>query len=335
VDPVSLAGFSSTADAYAAARPHWPVEAVDIAFGRWGLDPATARAVDLAAGTGRLTEELAKRCGDVVAVEPVGEMRAHISATPDVRAGTAEDLPLRDGEAAAVFVAEAYHWFDPDPALPEIARVLRPAGGLAILWNNRVGSSPWDGELTRLLRRYHYHPQGRRLDGTDPAADMAWQQGPQWDGWEPLTHVRVEHVEHLTRATAVLRIASFSYIGRLDPDTRSHVLAEVDAIYQRHGAEDFEHRWRCDLYLTRVDASASRAAGSTPGAGVQTQRNLGARAVRPVLGADSAPDSGFTLPLAPKAQRTGRRFCGTARPAAGRASIEDVLPLEQEVRSTS
>jgi len=129
--------FGNVALAYDDARPEYAPEALDRAAEALGLRPA-ARVVDLAAGTGKLTRPLVERFAEVVAVEPDDEMRVVLEArTPRAvsLAGTAEEIPLPDGHADAVFVADAFHWFDASPTLREIARVLRPGGGLAILWN--------------------------------------------------------------------------------------------------------------------------------------------------------------------------------------------------------
>ena len=90
--------------------------------------------LDLAAGTGRLTRELRGAFAHVIAVEPDDAMRALI-AHADVLAGTAEAIPLPDSSVDAVFVGEAFHWFDAERAVPEIARVLRPRGGVALFSN--------------------------------------------------------------------------------------------------------------------------------------------------------------------------------------------------------
>jgi SAM-dependent methyltransferase len=130
--------FGNVAVAYDDARPEYPPESLTRAAVALELGPE-ARVVDLAAGTGILTRRLVERFRQVVAVEPDDEMRAVLEArTPAAvsRAGTAEQIPLPDGCADAVFVADAFHWFDAQLALQEIARVLRPTGGLALLWND-------------------------------------------------------------------------------------------------------------------------------------------------------------------------------------------------------
>jgi SAM-dependent methyltransferase len=61
----------------------------------------------------------------------------------DAREGSAEEIPLPDGSVDAVLVGQAWHWFDPDRALPEVARVLRPGGVLAVLWNGDDARVEW------------------------------------------------------------------------------------------------------------------------------------------------------------------------------------------------
>ena len=111
VDRIAADAFGAMAQEYELGRPGWPADAVAGLLSRFG-----ARTVlDLAAGTGKLTEVLAGLSGDVVAVEPVGGMRRVLEARlPGVRVldGTAEAIPLPDGSVDAAFVAEAFHWFD-------------------------------------------------------------------------------------------------------------------------------------------------------------------------------------------------------------------------------
>ena len=123
------ASFGEVADAYERARPGYPEDAV-----RWLVGEEPCDVVDLGAGTGKLTRSLVALGHRVTAVEPLPEMIAHLlAAAPGVTAvqGGAEAIPLAAESADVVVAAQAFHWFDHGPALREIARVLRPGGGLA------------------------------------------------------------------------------------------------------------------------------------------------------------------------------------------------------------
>ena len=129
--------FGRIASDYDVARPEYATEAVDRAAEVLELG-TDARIVDLAAGSGTLTRALSERFRNVVAVEPDEEMRAVLAQRPtnlEVRVGTAERIPLRDASVDAVFVGDAFHWFDGPVAVAEIDRVLRPGRGVALLWN--------------------------------------------------------------------------------------------------------------------------------------------------------------------------------------------------------
>ncbi|HEY4915702.1 MAG TPA: class I SAM-dependent methyltransferase, partial [Solirubrobacteraceae bacterium] len=110
--------------------------------------------LDLGAGTGKFTRALVSRGLDVVAVEPLDEMREILQQQlPDVRAlaGTAENIPLDDDSVDAVTVAQAWHWVDERRALPEVARVLRPGGELCLIWNRRDHSVAWMRRLSDVM----------------------------------------------------------------------------------------------------------------------------------------------------------------------------------------
>jgi SAM-dependent methyltransferase len=130
--------FGRIASEYDDVRPEYAPEALARAGEVLELGD-DSRVVDLAAGSGKLTRPLARRFRDVIAVEPNDEMRAVLagrSAGIRVLAGTAERLPLADESVDAVFVGDAFHWFDGSAAVAELARVLRPRGGVALLWNH-------------------------------------------------------------------------------------------------------------------------------------------------------------------------------------------------------
>jgi SAM-dependent methyltransferase len=157
-EKVKRAGsFGAVAAAYAEHRPDYPEAAV-----RWALEAAAElaagaglpglRVLDLGAGTGRLTAQLADLGADVTAVEPDPAMLAELRRQlPGIRAldGRAEAIPLPDGSVHAVLCGQAMHWFDMDRALPEIARVLAGGGVLAGLWNSDDDRVEWVAGLQR------------------------------------------------------------------------------------------------------------------------------------------------------------------------------------------
>lgn len=155
--------FERAADDYERARPTFPAEAIEHL--RRELDLRPGRVVlDLAAGTGKLTRLLVRSGARVIAVEPLDGMRAVLEqAAPGVEAlvGTAEAIPLPDESLDAVTVAQAFHWFDLDRAYREIHRVLRPGGGLAVVWNARDLSNPLHAAIDAELKPHRDALAGR------------------------------------------------------------------------------------------------------------------------------------------------------------------------------
>jgi len=141
--------FTDVADAYERGRPGYPETAVG-----WLVGDEPCDVVDLGAGTGKLTRVLVALGHRVTAVEPLDEMRAQLqAAVPGVHvvSGSAEEIPLPDGSADVVTCAQSFHWFEHDVALPEIARVLRPGGRLALVWNVRDDRDPWTARLSAII----------------------------------------------------------------------------------------------------------------------------------------------------------------------------------------
>jgi SAM-dependent methyltransferase len=132
---------------------------------------ADSRVLDLGAGTGRLTRELAKRFAEVVAVEPDDEMRS-LLGTGTVLAGSAEAIPLEAASVDAVFVGDAFHWFDTRSAIAEIARVLVPRGGLGIVWTHWWEPEPaLPDEAVALLSEPYDRVAAQRPQPWDDAFD--------------------------------------------------------------------------------------------------------------------------------------------------------------------
>jgi ubiquinone/menaquinone biosynthesis C-methylase UbiE len=228
IDDLAARGFEVGAAAYELARPSYPDAAIE-ALAR-ELDVSARTSVcDLAAGTGKLTRRLVELGAAVVAVEPVSGMRDQLeTAVPgvDVREGTAEAIPLADASVDVVTVAQAFHWFDAPAALREIARVLTPTGGLAILWNERDESVAWVDEMSRVIR-WHERTVSRyqHVHWADVVATSTL-----------FTHLREEVIrweQPLTREVLADRVRSISYIAVMPPTERERLAAEVTALVAR------------------------------------------------------------------------------------------------------
>ena len=143
-------------------------------------------------------------------------------ALPDVDAfdGTAESIPLPDESVDAVTCAQAFHWFRAEEALGEIHRVLRPGGGLALVWNVRYVTDPLEARVHEILEPYGAGVRSHREFEPEQAIGRSGLFGE-------VEHRSWPYVQRLSRAHLVDRIASVSYIAILDPDTRAQVLSQV------------------------------------------------------------------------------------------------------------
>lgn len=228
VDDVAARGFNAGAAAYETARPGYPPEAIAVLVEHLGLGPGST-VLDLAAGTGKLTRRLVELEASVVAIEPLEGMRAQLqSVLPDVELldGTAEAIPLPDASMDLVAVAQAFHWFDAPVALSEIARVLRPGGGLAILWNERDEGTPWVAEMSRLIR-WHERTVSR-YQHVDWAAVVAAS-----GRFTPLREEVIAWEQPMTAELLADRVRSISYIAAMPSGERERLAAEVVYLVRR------------------------------------------------------------------------------------------------------
>ena len=230
-------GFARSVEAYERGRPDYPPEA--LAYLQRELDLRPGRTVvDLAAGSGKLTRRLAALGCEVIAVEPVDEMRAAIGAGIRALDGTAEAMPLPDQSADAVTVGQAFHWFDGPRALAEIERVLRPGGALALAWNRRpTESSRLHAAISEIIAPYR---------GDAPAhASGAWREA--FVGRE-LSEWRHEFSQRLDADGLADRVGSTSFVAALDDGERERVLARVRALA---GEGSVEVPYVCEIHLWR------------------------------------------------------------------------------------
>ena len=244
------AGFDRAAENYDRGRPEYPSAAVDALVRALEIGPRR-RVLDLAAGTGKFTRALVPTGATLLALEPTDGMRTVLTRrvpTVELVNGTAEAIDLPDGGVDTVVSAQAFHWFDAVRATHEVARVLRPGGGLGLVWNMRDESIAWVAELTTLLDRWDAGgPRGR---------DFAWRAPFERTGrFAPLETAEFPFVHRAPPPVILDRVLSISFIAVLPPATRETIARDLLSLLDRHpeawhGSEiDLPYRTR--LFWTR------------------------------------------------------------------------------------
>lgn len=219
--PPPALSFGSVVDAYERGRPGYPLDAV-----RWltGDDPLSI--LELGAGTGKLTAALVELGHDVHATDPDPAMLDRLAQNvPVARISqtSAEDIPAADASYDLVIAGQAYHWFDKDKALPEIARVLKRGGSLSLVWNTRDERIPWVKRFGRIIGR-----QDTVGGGIDDALESSPYFGPvEAETFKQWQVVDRESIRHL--------VLSRSNVATLEPEEREAKLREVLAFYDDYG----------------------------------------------------------------------------------------------------
>jgi SAM-dependent methyltransferase len=212
--------FGGVAEAYERGRPTYPVDAV-----RWLLGDHPQTVLELGAGTGKLTRVIAGLGHDVHATDPDEAMLQILERQlPGVRTAqaSAEEIPLGDASVDAVVAGQAFHWFDLDRALPEIARVLRPGGRICLVWNHRNEKIPWVRRLGTII--------GTQEQDTDPAQALIFSELFGFVEDHEFTHWQV-----IDRRSVQDLVLSRSNVAVLDEAGRASKLAEVLAFYDEYG----------------------------------------------------------------------------------------------------
>jgi SAM-dependent methyltransferase len=216
--------FETVAADYERHRPEYPAAALQWAAERIGLEPGS-RVLDVGAGTGKLTRGLGALGFDVVAVEPGAPMLEQLrAAVPEAEAldGFAESIPLSDASIAAAFAGQAYHWFDRERAVPELHRVIRAGGGLALLWNWWDERDPLQRELGEIVG-YSGHEPYRNEE----------LPGEPW--FHEVGRTIVETVQESSPAALVDYLSTASAFLVAEPAEREERLRAVNEVAAQYG----------------------------------------------------------------------------------------------------
>ncbi|MEL6438611.1 MAG: methyltransferase domain-containing protein [Cyanobacteria bacterium J06621_8] len=140
--------FSDRAQNYAKYRPSYPTAAIDCILAGLG-ESSQLVAADIGAGTGISSRLLGDRGIRITAIEPNTAMRQAAMLHPLVsfQDGNAENTELPSNSLDLITCFQSFHWFNLEPTIKEFARILKPKGRIALVWNDRDING--DDEFTR------------------------------------------------------------------------------------------------------------------------------------------------------------------------------------------
>jgi ubiquinone/menaquinone biosynthesis C-methylase UbiE len=222
--------YNKVSNAYERGRPEYTEESVTALTKALGVRPES-RVIDLGAGTGKFTKHLLRVCPQLKAVEPVAAFREKLRdllSEGSVLEGSAEILPFADESLDAVVVANAFHWFDAPKALKEIHRVLKPGGGLGLIWlNDGVFTSDWGKEIDKMIAPFESAAPQRETG--------EWRRAfNETSLFTPLQESTFKHIRETTPDLVVDRVGSLSFIAALSESEYVTLLKRIKELVATH-----------------------------------------------------------------------------------------------------
>lgn len=212
--------FDNVVDAYDRSRPSYPSEAAS-----WLVGADRCAVLELGAGTGKLTEKLVALGHTVTATDPSEPMLRRLAErvpAAHLVLAAAEDIPTASRSVDVVVAAQSFHWFDSARVLPEVARVLKPRGALALVWNARDDRIPWVKRLGAIIGE-----AGHESDPTQTLDDSGLFETVKtatFRFWQPTSRQSLQEL-----------VISRSNVAVLSPAEREPVLRKVDELYDEYG----------------------------------------------------------------------------------------------------
>jgi SAM-dependent methyltransferase len=248
--------FGARAQSYGRARTGYPPGALDFVLEGLG-HPSTLTVLDVGAGTGISSRLLAERGGQVWALEPNAQMREAMAPHPRVVGleGQGEAIPLGPHQVDLACCFQAFHWLEPARALPELWRVLRPGGRLAVVGSRRERADPFTAALSALIDRASgHHRAADRLGFEAPLREGGW--------FTHLEQAAFPHAEPLDGARLERLLRSASYLPAGGEAGRA-LLDEAQTLLGRFadGAGQVRLHLRVEAYRLRPAATPPAAAG--------------------------------------------------------------------------
>lgn len=257
MNPDPTKRFSSRVEKYIRFRPGYPAKVLEVLQAECALMP-TSLVADVGAGTGIFSEVLLKSGCTVAGVEPNDEMRGAaerlLSGQPSFRSvkGTAEATTLEAGSVDLITAAQAFHWFDRVRTRAEFGRILKPAGWLALVWNDRqLDSTPFLREYEALLQRF----------GTDYLAvrhkDLDLAQVQTFVGSDAVKLSVVESVQRFDYEGVEGRLLSSSYAPEAGQPNHEPMLAALREIFDRYQEDGrVEIRYDTRVFTAQLPATS-------------------------------------------------------------------------------